>query len=367
MIRIVRTAVLRKLAGQADQAEEWKEELREESARYCGALERAERAEAHVERLLRDLGQAHADIASEIVARKQDQIRLRKEAEATAAAVREDIELLRKVAAASETGTQAQGRIALGVLRTLLERSKAQAVERGAALDPFFRLIAELLGPDSAGRSRMRMRLPIRIVRTRTLDALWAKADWADSVDAHYAAALYGLRAAHEDNRRVLERLDEVTDDLQVHILRASHADKLLAEIDTSQVSPRWPISFVPPAGSWPRAGQRKRGYRMNALVSKPAMDLERFRRAHGDVRTWSSTDWEVYQVLTEIALAHGPVGGLRDKVRRRSVAVAVTAYAAALYTVISLASAIRGPQPDRLDRHLDKVVHGPSAGRRPG
>ncbi|MFI1568495.1 hypothetical protein ACH4ZX_36670 [Streptomyces sp. NPDC020490] len=98
----------------------------------------------------------------------------------------------------------------------------------------------------------------------------------------------------------------------------------------------------------------------MNTLVSKPALNIERFRQDHGDVTTWSSVDWEVHQNLVEIALAHGPVGSLRHKARRRTVAVALFAYIVALYTVAELASAVRGQQHTRVDDHLERVGRGP-------
>ncbi|MFC9223171.1 hypothetical protein ACFT8W_21000 [Streptomyces hygroscopicus] len=101
----------------------------------------------------------------------------------------------------------------------------------------------------------------------------------------------------------------------------------------------------------------------MSALVSRPVMAVEKFVQEHGDLETWSSVDWEVYQNLTEIAVAHGPIGGRRQKAGRRTAAVAVVAYALALYAVTELMSAIRGPQPTRLDFHLAYVVRGP--GRR--
>ncbi|MET8945442.1 hypothetical protein ABZX30_18115 [Streptomyces sp. NPDC004542] len=98
----------------------------------------------------------------------------------------------------------------------------------------------------------------------------------------------------------------------------------------------------------------------MNAQVSKSALNIERFRQDHGDIRTWSSVDWEVHQNLVEIALAHGPVGGLGHKVRRRTVAVALFVYVSALYTVAELASALRGQHLTRLDDHLERVGRGP-------
>lgn len=104
-------------------------------------------------------------------------------------------------------------------------------------------------------------------------------------------------------------------------------------------------------------------GCRMNALVSKPAMDVQRFRDEHGDVCTWSEVDWEVHQNLLEIALAHRPIGGLWEKTSRRTAALAVFAYALALYAVTELTSSTRGPQPPRLQYQLAFLVSGP--GRR--
>ncbi|MDN3262911.1 hypothetical protein QWJ26_24505 [Streptomyces sp. CSDS2] len=98
----------------------------------------------------------------------------------------------------------------------------------------------------------------------------------------------------------------------------------------------------------------------MTTLVSVHALNIEHFRLEHGDVTTWSTADWEVHQNLVEIALAHGPVGGLRDTVLRRTTAVALIAYVTALYTVTELASAIRGPWPTGLGYHLADVVRGP-------
>lgn len=101
----------------------------------------------------------------------------------------------------------------------------------------------------------------------------------------------------------------------------------------------------------------------MSALVSRPAMALEKSRQNRGDIENWSSVDWEVDLNLAEIAVAHGPIGSRRQKAGRRTAAVAVCAYAFALYAVTELVSAICGPQPTRLDYHLTYVVRGP--GRR--
>ncbi len=100
-----------------------------------------------------------------------------------------------------------------------------------------------------------------------------------------------------------------------------------------------------------------------SALVSRPVMAVEKFVQEHGDVETWSSVDWEVHQNLTEIALAHGPIGSRRQKAGRRATAVVVFGYAFVLYAVTELVSAIRGPQPMRLHFHLARVGRGP--GRR--
>ncbi|MFH8620130.1 hypothetical protein ACH4E8_34320 [Streptomyces sp. NPDC017979] len=97
--------------------------------------------------------------------------------------------------------------------------------------------------------------------------------------------------------------------------------------------------------------------------MASPVMAVEQFRREHGDVETWSTVDLEVYQNLLEIALAHGPIGGLGARAYRRTTAVAVIAYAAVLYAVTTLASAIRGPRTTWLDYHLAYVLVGP--GRR--
>ncbi|MBZ3918119.1 hypothetical protein [Streptomyces acidiscabies] len=95
-------------------------------------------------------------------------------------------------------------------------------------------------------------------------------------------------------------------------------------------------------------------------LVSRPVMAVEQFRQEHGDVDSWSSVDWEVHQNLMEIAVAHGPIGGLRATAGRRAVAVVVFGYAFVLYAVTELTSAIRGPQPTRLVFHLARVGRGP-------
>ncbi|MEV8107814.1 hypothetical protein [Streptomyces sp. NPDC088135] len=100
----------------------------------------------------------------------------------------------------------------------------------------------------------------------------------------------------------------------------------------------------------------------MNTL-SSPAAAVERFCAERGDASTWSSVDWEVHQNLVEIALAHGPIGGVREKAGRRAAAVAIAAYVLALYAVTELVAAIRGPQLTRLGYHLAHVATGP--GRR--
>ncbi|WP_055523177.1 hypothetical protein [Streptomyces graminilatus] len=100
-----------------------------------------------------------------------------------------------------------------------------------------------------------------------------------------------------------------------------------------------------------------------SALVSRPVMAVEKFVQEHGDVETWSSVDWEVHQNLTEIAVAHGPIGSRRQKVSRRTAAVAVLTYAMVLYAVTEIVSAIRGPRVmTELDYHLNNVIAGPLA-----
>lgn len=78
----------------------------------------------------------------------------------------------------------------------------------------------------------MKLRLPISIISTRALDELREKADSVDTATVHYAAALFALQAVHGDRDQVLERLDAIVDDLQVHILRRHLAVELLQEID---------------------------------------------------------------------------------------------------------------------------------------
>ncbi|MFK4694222.1 hypothetical protein [Streptomyces pristinaespiralis] len=78
----------------------------------------------------------------------------------------------------------------------------------------------------------MKLRFPVRIVGTRTLEELREKADGADLLAVHCAAALFSLGIVHSDRDQVLERLDGIVDDLQVHILRRALAADLLQEID---------------------------------------------------------------------------------------------------------------------------------------
>lgn len=78
----------------------------------------------------------------------------------------------------------------------------------------------------------MKLRSPIRIVRTRTLDELREKADGADTLAVHHAAALFALQTVHGDRDQVLKRLDGIAYDLQIHILRRHLAVELLQEID---------------------------------------------------------------------------------------------------------------------------------------
>ncbi|MGW3200086.1 hypothetical protein ACWDBD_37080 [Streptomyces sp. NPDC001118] len=78
----------------------------------------------------------------------------------------------------------------------------------------------------------MKLRSPLRLVRTSTLDELRAKADAVDTATVNCAAALFALKTVHGDRDQVLKRLDEIADDLQVHILRRALAVGQLAEID---------------------------------------------------------------------------------------------------------------------------------------
>ncbi|MDN3262912.1 hypothetical protein QWJ26_24510 [Streptomyces sp. CSDS2] len=82
----------------------------------------------------------------------------------------------------------------------------------------------------------MTPRFPFRVVRTRTLDELQAKADAADGGALLAAAALIALQVGQVERERVLEHLDGITDDLQVHILRRALAVELLTGIDTRQM-----------------------------------------------------------------------------------------------------------------------------------
>jgi hypothetical protein len=86
------------------------------------------------------------------------------------------------------------------------------------------------------GTPLMKLRSPIRIVRTRTLDELSKKADATDTATVHCAAALFALQTVHGDRFQVLERLDGIVDDLQVHILRRHLAVELLQEIDPTEL-----------------------------------------------------------------------------------------------------------------------------------
>lgn len=78
----------------------------------------------------------------------------------------------------------------------------------------------------------MKLRLPVRVVRTRELDELREKADRTLAATVHCAAALFALQIVHGDRARTLSHLDQVVDDLQVHILRRARAAQLLQEID---------------------------------------------------------------------------------------------------------------------------------------
>lgn len=78
----------------------------------------------------------------------------------------------------------------------------------------------------------MKLRLPIRVIRTRELDELRKKAGAADNATVHCAAALFALQTVHGDRAQTLRHLDLVVDDLQVHILRRARAAQLLQEID---------------------------------------------------------------------------------------------------------------------------------------
>ncbi|MGO1900558.1 MAG: hypothetical protein ACTH0H_05705 [Brachybacterium sp.] len=142
MYRLIRTTRRAELldaeaAGQVDA---------EEAERLAEDLEmtrvRAERAEASGERLLRDLALVHADaFAADVRAHK---------AMAEAAEVEEvrrDVRELRRAVADPETGTEVQGRIAVTVLRELLEKAEREAAETGAVLDPWYQLIGMVLAP----------------------------------------------------------------------------------------------------------------------------------------------------------------------------------------------------------------------------
>ncbi|MFD7867613.1 hypothetical protein [Streptomyces sp. NPDC059783] len=74
--------------------------------------------------------------------------------------------------------------------------------------------------------------LPVRVVRTRELDELREQADRTLAATVHCAAALFSLQTVHADRAQVIDRLDEVADDLQIHVLRRARAVQLLQEID---------------------------------------------------------------------------------------------------------------------------------------
>ncbi|MBZ3918118.1 hypothetical protein [Streptomyces acidiscabies] len=78
----------------------------------------------------------------------------------------------------------------------------------------------------------MKLRFPVRVVRTRELDELREQADRTLAATVHCAAALFALQTVHGDRAQTLRHLDLVVDDLQVHILRRARAAQLLQEID---------------------------------------------------------------------------------------------------------------------------------------
>lgn len=80
----------------------------------------------------------------------------------------------------------------------------------------------------------MKLRSPIRVVRTRMLDELREKADATDTATVHTVAALFALQTVHGDRDRVQQLLDGIADDLQIYILRRHLAVELLQAIDTT-------------------------------------------------------------------------------------------------------------------------------------
>ncbi|MET8945441.1 hypothetical protein ABZX30_18110 [Streptomyces sp. NPDC004542] len=82
----------------------------------------------------------------------------------------------------------------------------------------------------------MKLRFPIRVVLARTLDELREKADGVDTATVHCAAALFALQTVRGERDQVLERLDGIVDDLQIHLLRRHLAVELLQEIDPTEL-----------------------------------------------------------------------------------------------------------------------------------
>lgn len=76
--------------------------------------------------------------------------------------------------------------------------------------------------------------LPVRIVRTCELNELREQAECTLAATVNCAAALFSLQTVHADRAQVIDRLDEVADDLQIHVLRRARAVQLLQEIDST-------------------------------------------------------------------------------------------------------------------------------------
>lgn len=127
MIRIVRTTTLTRLLNteRAGEAEKWHRLHGEESKRAAAAEDRLATAETEIDRLVLELGQEREALAG----------------------IRQDVDRLTAAVADPDTGTEMQRRIALSVLRTLLERAEAETETTGQELNPFFRLVGTLLAP----------------------------------------------------------------------------------------------------------------------------------------------------------------------------------------------------------------------------
>lgn len=89
------------------------------------------------------------------------------------------------------------------------------------------------------------------------------------------------------------------------------------------------------------------------ALFNSPQRAIRRFRKAHGPMESWSAEDYERFQALL---FCYPRQTGPMTRLRLRTQALALIAYALPFYTLAELIQAARGAYWVRLELYVDRL-----------